>query len=205
VTDDISEGVLAFSIDSTTGAVTEVAGSPFAVPAGGAGLDIVGVASDPSGKFLYTANDQGKGLSGFVIDSSSGGLTNVPGSPYITANTQATQTCCVATHPSGKFVYALNQNGATVSAFTMDATSGTLTAVAGSPFAFPIQSDGSPSSAIGPILIEPSGKFMYVGLGDLNLAVFAIDGSTGALKQAKEALVPLPFAAQAMAITTKQQ
>jgi 6-phosphogluconolactonase len=204
VTDDLNNAVLAFSFDSASGAITPVAGSPFPIPTGNAGINPIGITLDAAGKFVFVANAQGNGLSGFAVNQTSGALTDVPGSPYMTANTQFTQTCCVAAHPSGKFVYALNQLGPTVSGFTADSTTGALTPIAGSPFAIPILPNGTPN-ANGPMLIEPSGKFMYIGLGDLYLSVFAIDTSTGALKPAKASPVAVPFAAQAMAITTKRQ
>ena len=204
-TDEFNSVVLGFSIDSSTGGLTAVAGSPFPVPSGNAGQDIIGVTSDPSGKFLYTANAQGIGLSGFTINQTNGALTDIPGSPYATGSSQFTQTCCVVVHPSGKFVYAIEQDAVVVAGFSVDSTSGALTPISGSPFAFPGQPNGAPSNANGPMLIDPSGQYMYVALGDLSLAVFKIDTSSGALKQAKEPLAPLPSAAQGLAIVTKQQ
>jgi hypothetical protein len=59
----------------------------------------------------------------------------------------------------------------------IDATTGALTSVAGSPFAL----NGSPVSSA----IDASGKFLIVGISpgaaDSCLAVYAIDPSTGAL------------------------
>ena len=43
--------ILAFSIDSSTGALTPVTGSPFATPSGSNTNPVM--ASDPSGKYLY--------------------------------------------------------------------------------------------------------------------------------------------------------
>ena len=77
--------VSAFTIDSTTGALTPVPGSPYA-----AGTVPNTVAVDPSGKFVYVANEcavdycaSGIGsVSAFAIDSASGALTPVLGSPF---------------------------------------------------------------------------------------------------------------------------
>ena len=67
--------IVAYSINTTTGALTPVAGSPFNVPGQDTSMDI-----DQTGRFLYTAN--GNTISGFHINSTTGALTNVPGSPY---------------------------------------------------------------------------------------------------------------------------
>lgn len=67
--------VVAYTINTTTGALTSVAGSPFKVPGQDNFMDI-----DETGNFLYTAN--GNTISGFHINSTTGALTAVPGSPY---------------------------------------------------------------------------------------------------------------------------
>lgn len=46
--------VSAFSVDAPSGALTALAGSPFA-----SGLNPVSVAVEPSGKFVYVANNMG--------------------------------------------------------------------------------------------------------------------------------------------------
>jgi 6-phosphogluconolactonase len=40
-------------------------------------------------------------------------------------------------HPSGKFLYVTNNGEGTISAYTIDSTSGSLTPISGSPFATP--------------------------------------------------------------------
>jgi 6-phosphogluconolactonase len=73
-------GIYAYSIDSSTGALTAVSGSPFGVSAG-AGLALVA----PSSGYLYeTIGGVSKppGIYGYSIDSSSGALTSISGSPF---------------------------------------------------------------------------------------------------------------------------
>jgi 6-phosphogluconolactonase (cycloisomerase 2 family) len=67
--------VVAYTINTTTGKLTKVTGSPFKVPGTDNFMDI-----DETGHFLYTAN--GSTVSGFHINSTTGVLTRVPGSPY---------------------------------------------------------------------------------------------------------------------------
>jgi DNA-binding beta-propeller fold protein YncE len=70
-------GVSGYTINPTTGALTPIAGSPFAA---GNGPNIVAV--DPSGKFAYVTNFSGNNVSGYTIDPSTGALTAIAGSPF---------------------------------------------------------------------------------------------------------------------------
>lgn len=121
--------VSAYSIDTTTGALTAVAGSPFAT-----GTGPVGIAVNPAGTMVYVANQAGS-VSAFTINASSGVLTVVAGSPFA-AGTKLT---AIAIDRTGSFLYVTNPGTAMGSnnayAFSINSTTGALTAVAGSPFA----------------------------------------------------------------------
>lgn len=72
-----------------------------------------------------------------------------------------------------------NVSGVTISAYTVDATTGALTAVAGSPFS----TDVSGGSGTMWIDVDPSGRFLYVpNRGAATVSVFGID-STGKLSE----------------------
>src|SRR4029077_5753516 len=94
-----------YSINSTTGALTEVSGSPFF--AGGALYSGV-FTTDATGQFLYAAvgpsnNGGAPGvLVAFSINQTTGALTNVPGSPYLVGQLATS----VTVEPSGKFLYS---------------------------------------------------------------------------------------------------
>ena len=64
-------GISAFKFDSSTGAVTVVAGSPFLTS------QAQRLTIDPTGKFLYSPGSQP--MKGFVIDQSTGALTPITG------------------------------------------------------------------------------------------------------------------------------
>jgi 6-phosphogluconolactonase len=117
-----------FAINSSSGAVTPIAGSPFLSPINSAAESIV---AHPSGKFLYVSLPFANGIAGWGINSATGALTIVPGSPFATGHGLPN----LVVEPSGKFLYALNYNDGTVSGFSVDAKSGALTALNGSPFA----------------------------------------------------------------------
>ena len=74
----------------------------------------------------------------------------------------------------GRYVYVTNPDEGTVSALAIDAVTGELSIVPGSPFA----SGREPAW----IAADPSGQFLYVvNSADNTVAVFEIDAATGAL------------------------
>jgi 6-phosphogluconolactonase (cycloisomerase 2 family) len=128
--------VAAFSIDATSGMLTAVSGSPFTV--GGSATTIVTtIAVDASGKFLIVGLEPGavgNCLDVLSIDSGTGALTLVPGSPFPPA---ALYCPVVTADPSEPLVYAGTggiQPGpgvppATVVTLSVDQTTGALTPV----------------------------------------------------------------------------
>jgi 6-phosphogluconolactonase (cycloisomerase 2 family) len=113
------------SIDPATGALNQVAGSPF--PAGQGPLAL---ATDPAGKFLFATNLFDDTLSAFAVDGTSGALTAMAGSPFPTHNVPV----AVAVAPDGKSVYVANSASGDLSVFSLNATSGSLSSLSGSPF-----------------------------------------------------------------------
>jgi 6-phosphogluconolactonase len=64
-----------YSINSATGRLTALKGSPFA-----ASVATRGIAADPSGKYLYLSN--GEQLLGYSINATTGAITELSTSPY---------------------------------------------------------------------------------------------------------------------------
>lgn len=118
--------VSAFSIDATTGALTQITGSPFAT-----GNNPQGITTDPSGKFLYTANAIDNTVTAFTIDGSLGTLTPISGSPFATLASPA----ALAIDPAGQFLYVGENSTNGIEAFSINATTGAVTPISGSPFA----------------------------------------------------------------------
>jgi 6-phosphogluconolactonase len=85
----------------------------------------------------------------------------------------------IAFHPSGAYVYVINELGSTVSAFRYDGERGTLTwmqIVATLPEGF------TGPSTTADLHVHPSGRFLYgSNRGHDSLAVFAIDPASGRL------------------------
>lgn len=122
-----SNYISAFTMNASTGALTQIAGSPFNT-SGAAGTFIT---VEATGKFLYFANSGSASISGFTINSATGALTTIPGSPF--AGTASPSV--IYTDPTSSFLYCANtSNPGTVSGFTINKTTGALTQIAGSPW-----------------------------------------------------------------------
>jgi 6-phosphogluconolactonase len=94
----------------------------------------------------------------------------VAGSPFATGKDPLS----VTVDPSGKFAYIANSGDNNVSAYTINATTGALTAVTDSPF----EAGTGPRS----VTVDPSGKFAYVANSDSHdVWVYTINPTTGAL------------------------
>jgi 6-phosphogluconolactonase (cycloisomerase 2 family) len=167
-----SDNVYAYAIDSSSGALTPVKGSPFAIS--GAAL-WVGV--DLKGKFAYVAsyNTSGIGeIEGFSINSRTGALKPVAGSPFAAGTSPSWMTV----DPSDKYVYVTNVGSNNISGYAIDAKSGALKAVPKSPF----NAGGEPYG----VITDPAGKFLYTGnLASFNVSAYRIDKTNGSLKPVK--------------------
>jgi 6-phosphogluconolactonase len=133
VPSSVGSAVFGFTIDAANGSPSEIAGSPFQVPPLAIppfGGNPSAVAVHPSGKFAYVAAVGLNGVLTYTRDVTTGALTLV--SP--TATPAGNQPTSLAMETSGKFLYAGNNMGG-LSAYSIDATTGLLTAVPGSPIA----------------------------------------------------------------------
>ena len=182
--------ISAFSIGGT-GALTSVAGSPFATGGTGTGGGFVAanrVAASVAGNFLYASNCGSSNVSGFSINTATGTLTAVPGSPFPTGGT-CVGGGAVAVTPNNQFLYVANEVSHNISAFGIG-SGGALTPLPGSPFATGGFPDGTK--------VSPDGKFLAVVLGFFNqLAMFSI-ASNGVLTP----VVGSPFGAGGTGIAT---
>ena len=134
----------------------------------------IGVVVTPSASFLYLT-DNSDGIDGFSIGQE-GTLSAISGSPWLGPGNYYSGG--LAVDPAGKFIYAACSCGppSSLAGFTIDKSSGALTAVSGSPL--------SAGADLTQPLIDPSGKFLYVS--DLldpqgSILGFGIDPSSGVL------------------------
>ncbi len=97
------------------------------------------LAIHPSGKFLYTYNENDNSITGFAIDPSSGALTQVAGSPFPPQEDPFFNTVegdSMAVDPRGKFLYmtaTATRPAIAIYRIKIDQWSGALTAARGFP------------------------------------------------------------------------
>ena len=160
-----SNNISVFSIDSSSGALTQVAGSPFAI-----GLAPLNMQIAPSGAYLYvsvaggTIGTNDGSIASFSVNGgvlSLAGLTTTDGvNPY-----------GLVVNAAGTYLYAANTTSGSISIFSIGAT-GSLAEVQGSPIA---------AGYMNPLamLFDPSGNFLYVAnQASNNVAAYSIT-STG--------------------------
>jgi 6-phosphogluconolactonase len=134
-------------------------------------------------RFAYLLTDSPNGtpgpfgLWGYTIDPTTGGLIAIAGSPVAAGNFPA----FVAVAPNSKFLYVASGEGSApttgaddVYAYTVDAASGALTAVPGSPYV----AGNRPSS----VAVDPNSRFVYLAnSGSNNVSAYTINSASGAL------------------------
>jgi len=193
VADSSYDGYIdAFRVNQLNGALTPLAGSPYAItPAlGCTGSFPSDIVEDVAGSHFYTADSFDNAISGYSMSASAGTLTQVPGSafpnypcidPMVAFNPDT-----LTVLPSGKFLYASNGLAQTISTYSVDHTSGSISFVSESAKCFN-------GTAGGPILrSDPSGKFVYsMGVSGTNcsggkaIIGFTVNPTTGNLKVVK--------------------
>ena len=120
-----------YSVNASTGAITEVPGSPF-----NAGLIPDQLVVDPTGRFVYVTNDQSEDITAFSVDASTGALTELPGSPFPIGAVPVTS----AVDPTGRFLYVFATNVINgvdeefLYEYTIDTATGVLIAASSSPY-----------------------------------------------------------------------
>lgn len=166
-----SMNISAYTIIASTGGLRQITGSPYPT---GAFSAPDWVAVDPTGRFVYVANSFLNGTPGnilaYAIDSGTGALTPITGSPFTAG---AFYPSSVAVDPTGKFAYLTNSVGRSVMSYDIDATTGAL-ALVGSPLM-----EGHVPVAV---TVNPSDRVIYVADVDANILQFyTYDATTGAL------------------------
>lgn len=157
--------VAQYSIVQNTGALSALNTPTVAAP----GLPQA-IAVDPFSRFVFVADTRNPGgtVSAYKINND-GTLA------FQNTLSAGNGTFALTTDPGGHFVYATNYVSNTVSAYTVDQTSGALTAVVGTPT---VTVGSSPQA----VSVDSSGQFLYVGhFGSHEVWEYSINGTTGAL------------------------
>ena len=124
--------IQAFGIDRSTGALSTIAGSPYTVPTtSGTARSAV---ADPQGRFLFVGSNNTGEVWAYEIDSKSGVLTLIAGSPF-TGQFTFSRASSLTVDASGTFLYVGQGDPSLgVMAFSIEQANGMLNQLAGTPF-----------------------------------------------------------------------
>jgi 6-phosphogluconolactonase (cycloisomerase 2 family) len=164
---------------AANGALTEIPGSPFGAAGFPSGLDI-----NCGGRFLFVGDGGDTTQVEVYSIGAKGRLDAIPGSPFrgrsgINSNVPLLSF-------DDKFLYVTNQASASVTVFKVDAASGALSEIAGSPFPDGrVRHSDVPSGEAA----DPHGRFLFTGMYDSpkipDVGVLLPNKKSGALTQAK--------------------
>jgi 6-phosphogluconolactonase len=168
-----SRNLTVFQVNQSTGALTAaVVQPPNTLGASGIVNGLAFVSGDAG--FLYALQDVDGGsnqIHGFRINPATGALTPVPGLPITSGGTGSETTNAeLIAYRNGR-VYAVNDGGDTLSAFTVNRTTGALTALPFSPITLG-------SGIWRCVAVHPSGSPVVVGRTDGALASFDVGATT---------------------------
>jgi 6-phosphogluconolactonase len=175
VTNPHSGSVSAFTFDPSTGAMSQVTGSPYF-----SGLGASALAIDTSGQFDYVANTSAPNpllpnvtgnISGFAINSASGGLTPIPGSPFAPAIGNGPSTLVTdPTSSDGLLLATTPGSSYSVWTFFINPANGQLT----------VGSEYSASAGGVFALVDTNGHYLYIGSEESNgVAAYTFDSNSG--------------------------
>lgn len=163
----VSSDITAFAIDQTTGALTQIPGSPIRSVSGPKR-----VAMDPNGNFVLVANSEKQTISTYAINSN-GSLQPV-NTPIVTD----AGSLDIRFEPSGHYVYVTIPTLKRVSVYAFNTPTG-------GGFGLHKVQDVSTSGKPTFIGVDPRGAFLFVMVADTSTAVvtYAIDKASGALRR----------------------
>jgi 6-phosphogluconolactonase (cycloisomerase 2 family) len=171
-----ADSISAFSIDAASGALLSVA-PPVTADRGPSAI-----AGTIDKKFLYVSNSRSNDVSAFAVDAGSSALTAVPGSPFAAGTSPSAVAVYTATWCTTRgghcgfnmYAFVANAGSDTVSAFTIDQSTGVLTPIAS------YAADTGPSA----MAVRPDGQFLYVANtgGSNDISGYSIDPFGGDLR-----------------------
>jgi 6-phosphogluconolactonase len=134
--------IVVYREDPNSGVLTPLSVSPIT-----AGPSVQSIAIHPSKKYLYGANSGENDISLYTT-ASTGALTEVTRAPA------GTTPSLLVMDSAGSYLYVANAGSNNISAFSINASNGVLTPVAGSPYPIGM----TPLNMV----LSPSGSFLYV-------------------------------------------
>ena len=127
----------------------------------------------PTRDIVYFSDEQGSSVTAYTLDPSAGTLAPFQTISTLPAGYGDSNTCSqIQIAPSGKFLYAPNRGHNSVASFTIDSSTGRLTATGRVP------TEPVPRA----LSLDPDGSFLFVaGLNSGRLASYQVHPDTGEL------------------------
>ncbi len=153
----------------------------------GADVTNVVVSCGQTGRFAYVANKLSNSISAYMVSSTTGALTPVAGSPFVSTGSQPDS---VWVGPGGNFLYVANSGSNDLSLFSISGT-GLLNPL------------GTVPTGVAPnhIVVDPTGSYLYVSNYSSNdISAYAINASNGGLTEISGSPFPVGVAPTSLAI-----
>jgi len=127
----------------------------------------------PTQNILYFSNEQGCSVTGYRLDTSAGTLSAFQTITTLPEGYSARNTCSqIQISPSGTFVYAPNRGHNSIAGFSVDVSSGRLTAIG------QVSTEAVPSA----FSLDPEGNFVFAAGAESNrLASYRVNSDTDEL------------------------
>jgi 6-phosphogluconolactonase len=136
------------------------------------------IGTDPDNRFALAPCLGSNLVAQFAFDPTTGALT--PNAPPSVAAAGGAGPRHFAFHTSGRYAYVINETNDTVTAYTYDATRGTLAPIH-TVSTLPAGVSGD-TNTCAEIVVAPSGQFVYgSNRGHDSIAIFSVDTATGRL------------------------
>ncbi len=149
----------------------------------------------PNGRFAYVINEMSSTVTAFSFNGRNGGLTEFQTISTLPSGYTGSTSCAeVQVHPSGKFLYGSNRGHDSIAIFSIDQSTGKLTAIG---------HQSTEGKTPRNFAIDPSGTFLLAENQDSNsVVVFRIDPLSGKLAATGHRIdVPMPVCIKMLAVT----
>jgi 6-phosphogluconolactonase (cycloisomerase 2 family) len=151
-----------------SGALTPISGSPISL-----GIPAVSMAVTPNDSLLYVSD--GSAIYAYTI-STSGSLSLLQGGPVFSNETVTS----IAISPSGNYLFALSPTNNQILEFSITYGSGVLTAAGAAAVSLPLYNGSIPETP-SQVRMCPSGECIVAALGNVGIAIAALNQTNGVL------------------------
>jgi len=158
----------------STGALVAVSGSPYTLS-----FTPTAIAVTPANTFVYVA---GSGVV-YVYSIGTGGALTAANNGAAVANGNVVS---MDISPDGKWLFTLDADGTTIEEYSINTSTGILTAASGALYTFGSGTTPVPKA----IKVAPNGNYVIVALGTAGEIVYGFNTSTGAISESQRLSAP---------------